>query len=68
MLKEWIIQIYIKPVSKSDISGNPFDRICHVQRSSYFQRFWVIMGEVHMNDLQMKKEEFNMAPHEPQNS
>ena len=52
MLKEWIVQIYIKPVSKSDISGNPFNRICHVQRYSCFQRFWVIMSEIHMNDLQ----------------
>jgi hypothetical protein len=54
MLKEWIIQIHIKPVSKSDIGGNPFDRIGHVQRSPYFQRLWVIMSEIHMNDLQKK--------------
>lgn len=51
MFKERIVQVDIKTASKSDISRNPFDRICHVQISSSLQRLWDILSEINMNDL-----------------
>lgn len=52
MLEKRVVQVNIKTVSKSDISGFPFNRICHVQYSPRFQWFWVLLSEVNMNNLQ----------------
>lgn len=55
MLKERIVQVDIKAAPKSDISRNPFDRICHIQMFSNLQRLWDILSEINMNDLQGKR-------------
>lgn len=52
MLKKGVVQVNIKSTSKSDISWDPFDRICHVQYSPNFQWFWAFLSEIDMNNLQ----------------
>lgn len=55
MLKERMVQVDIKATPESDIGRIPFDRICHVQMFSYFQRLWDILSEINMNNLQGNK-------------
>lgn len=52
MLKERIVKVDIKAASKSDVSRDPFDRICQIQMFSCLQRPWDILSEINMNDLQ----------------
>jgi len=60
MLKERIVQVDIKAASKSDISRNPFDRICQIQMFSCLQRLWDILSEINMNDLQRRRPKYEI--------
>lgn len=52
VLKERIIQVYIKATRKCYTCWCPIDWKYHVQFLSRFQQFAVFLGDINMNDLQ----------------
>lgn len=61
MLKERVVQVDIKATSKSYISRNPLDRICHVQTFPCLQRPWDILSEINMNNLQGNRPKYETS-------